>query len=124
MKKVNYLLLLTIIFGLYAQKIQADAGDVLGPTIAGAALGGAFGGGRGAAIGAGVGFGIGALNSSQRDRRRAYSEPAYRQDYYDQYDDQDYYYERPIRTRRAYRTRPYAKQQIIKRPGTEVIYVD
>jgi hypothetical protein len=89
MKKliVSFLALLMI---SCSPAIFADFGDVLGPTVAGAAIGGIAGGGRGAGIGAGVGFGIGLINSAEQDRRRAY--------YYD-----DYEYSRPIRYRRTYR---------------------
>lgn len=119
MKKMRILLMLiVIIFGLNTQKIHTDAGDVLGPTIAGAALGGAFGGGRGAAIGAGVGFGIGALNSAERDRARVYYEP------YDD-DENEYYYDQPVRTRKVYRTRRYYNNQPgLRNSRQKVIYVD
>jgi hypothetical protein len=77
----------------FTSAVFADFGDILGPTITGAAIGGIAGGSRGAGIGAGVGFGLGLINSAEQDRRRAY--------YYD-----DYGYSRPVRYRRTYYRQP------------------
>lgn len=82
MKKilVSLSFLFLLILGCPNQDACADeVGDILAPTIGGAALGGIFGGRRGASIGAGVGFGVGAINASRNRERRRCCRRSYRE---------------------------------------------
>jgi hypothetical protein len=94
MKKIVVSLLAGLIM-ITSSFLYADFNDVLGPTVAGAAIGGVVGGGRGAGIGAGVGFGIGLMNEASRDRH---------------YYREDYRYSRPSRFRDTYDRTPVYQQ--------------
>lgn len=91
MKKIFTLLTMATLALTYFPT-HSDAGDIFGPTVAGAALGGAFEGGKGAGIGAVVGLGTGLAISSSRDND-TYYDYDYDSDYYDNDGTQVYYIE-------------------------------